>query len=505
MTTDSHTPGSQAEIEALIALADREYSAGLLAEATVTCQKILAIVPHHPEGHNLVADLLTGQGRLDEAVAHYEQALTYKPDYFEACDSLGTVLRRQGKLTQAGIRFQQAITLRPDLVSPVCSLGNVLAQLDRLTDAETVYRHALTVDPPHLESHFNLAAVLRRQGKLDQAIAQLELAIVERPTRPRRLTSWATCSISRGGQTRRWLASIRPWRCGPTMPKRISTAQDLQNVPARRSRSDGASSRWPLSPAASRRANRSTSTLRSGKALEDVGDYHRASSIGCEATALKRRKYRLRRNGPPAGVSGPAETFDEGLFQRLPRSAILRRCRSSSSACPARAARWSSRFWPATRSPCRRRTNESGRSHRSDSRRKRPGLRYPHWIRDAGGRRFSAAGEAYLASLPPLPAGKTRITDKALSNFFHVGLIRLILPNARIIHTLRDPVDTCVSCFSTRSRGASCSATSWPSWAAITAGTDDLMDHWRRCCRRARCSTSRTRMWSTIWRGKPGG
>ena len=33
-------------------------------------------------------------------------------------------------------------------------------------------------------------------------------------------------------------------------------------------------------------------------------------------------------------------------------------------------------------------------------------------------------------------------------NFFYVGLIRLILPNARIIHTVRDPVDTCVSCFS---------------------------------------------------------
>ena len=57
-------------------------------------------------------------------------------------------------------------------------------------------------------------------------------------------------------------------------------------------------------------------------------------------------------------------------------------------------------------------------------------------------------GQAYLASLPTLADGKTRITDKMPSNFFHVGLIRLILPNARIIHTMRDPVDTCVSCFS---------------------------------------------------------
>ena len=57
-------------------------------------------------------------------------------------------------------------------------------------------------------------------------------------------------------------------------------------------------------------------------------------------------------------------------------------------------------------------------------------------------------GQAYLASLPTLADGKTRITDKLPGNFFRVGLIRLILPNARIIHTVRDPVDTCVSCFS---------------------------------------------------------
>jgi len=35
-----------------------------------------------------------------------------------------------------------------------------------------------------------------------------------------------------------------------------------------------------------------------------------------------------------------------------------------------------------------------------------------------------------------------------LSNFRYVGLIRLALPNARIIHMCRDPIDTCMSCFS---------------------------------------------------------
>jgi hypothetical protein len=47
-----------------------------------------------------------------------------------------------------------------------------------------------------------------------------------------------------------------------------------------------------------------------------------------------------------------------------------------------------------------------------------------------------------------LAEGKVRIIDKLPANFLNVGLIRLILPNARIIHTVRDPMDTCVSCYS---------------------------------------------------------
>jgi hypothetical protein len=41
-----------------------------------------------------------------------------------------------------------------------------------------------------------------------------------------------------------------------------------------------------------------------------------------------------------------------------------------------------------------------------------------------------------------------RITDKMTVNFLFAGLIHLALPNATIIHAVRDPIDTCVSCFS---------------------------------------------------------
>ena len=58
-------------------------------------------------------------------------------------------------------------------------------------------------------------------------------------------------------------------------------------------------------------------------------------------------------------------------------------------------------------------------------------------------------GTRYLAEIQRLAPGASRITDKMPMNFIYAGLIHLALPNASIIHTVRDPVDTCLSCFGT--------------------------------------------------------
>jgi hypothetical protein len=58
--------------------------------------------------------------------------------------------------------------------------------------------------------------------------------------------------------------------------------------------------------------------------------------------------------------------------------------------------------------------------------------------------RFS---RAYLAHLKKLAPGAARVTDKLPPNFMYLGLIAALFPGARVIHCLRDPVDTCVSCY----------------------------------------------------------
>ena len=125
--------------------------------------------------------------------------------------------------------------------------------------------------------------------------------------------------------------------------------------------------------------------------------------------------------------------------------------------------------------------------------------------RDSRGRLISSAGfissldaetlqrlgRTYLAGLPPVPAGKTRVTDKNPGNFVYVGLIRLILPNAKIIHTVRDPVDTCISCFSRLLTVGHQFSYDLAELGHYYRGYSQLMDHWRAAVatrRHARCA-----------------
>jgi hypothetical protein len=61
--------------------------------------------------------------------------------------------------------------------------------------------------------------------------------------------------------------------------------------------------------------------------------------------------------------------------------------------------------------------------------------------------RFREFGEKYLEDTQILRTGKPRFIDKMPNNFRHVGLIHLMLPNARIIDARREPLACCFSNF----------------------------------------------------------
>ncbi len=63
----------------------------------------------------------------------------------------------------------------------------------------------------------------------------------------------------------------------------------------------------------------------------------------------------------------------------------------------------------------------------------------------AGKDALDKGAERHLQRLSELGGAAIRVTDKMPYNFLHLGLIALMFPRARVIHCVRDPIDTCLS------------------------------------------------------------
>jgi tetratricopeptide (TPR) repeat protein len=75
------------------------------------------------------------------------------------------------------------------------------------------------------------------------------------------------------------------------------------------------------------------------------------------------------------------------------------------------------------------------------------GARFPDNIPTLDQSTLGAWAAEYVAGLCRRAPDAVHVTDKMPGNFMALGLIHLMLPNAKIIHVNRNPVDTCLSCF----------------------------------------------------------
>lgn len=91
---------------------------------------------------------------------------------------------------------------------------------------------------------------------------------------------------------------------------------------------------------------------------------------------------------------------------------------------------------------------------------------------------WADAAQRYLTRVLPTIGKTARFTDKMLFNFNTVGFIRLMFPNARIVHCRRDPMDTCIACFRTDFRHLFLSYT-LRELGQFYGYYEGMMDYWR--------------------------
>lgn len=354
-------------------------------------------------------------GRYAEAVALYGQMLSLKADVPEIYDNLGHALAALGKPDAAILAFECAFALKSDNPATLCNWGLALADLGRFDEAEAKYRRAIAINPNFPGSYNNLGLLLKAKGRLAEASAAIEQAI--------RLAPGNIAYYDN-------LAAIRPFAAGDPF---LTALEDLAGNGAALSAADQMHRHFALAKAYEKlgQAESAFQHLQQGNALKRQQiTYDEAETLSQmdQLRALMSRDFIEARQG--GGEPSPAPVFIVGMTRS--GTTLIEQILANHP-----------QVFGAGEQPL---FDQAAGAIRNSL----PGRpQFPDMLQAMSGEHFRVLGASYLEKITRLAPGALRVTDKMTVNFLFVGLIHLALPNATIIHAVRDPADTCVSCFAT--------------------------------------------------------
>ena len=351
-------------------------------------------------------------GRLAEALAGYEAVLAAIPHHVPSLNNRGIVLDRLGRHADAVASYDQALAIAPSDPLALNNRGEALQKLMRGEDSLASYDAAIVASPDFAEAHGNRGHLLAQLGRTEEAVQALERAIALNPARPKFYQH---------------LAPLR--RFGPDDP-------DLARMRALSARAGGLSLE-----------ERIELGFALAKAMADAGEHAPAFEQLSAANRLKRSTFLYDEAADLAALERAGDLFGEDFQARMtgagdPAPApvlIVGMPRSGSTLVEQILASHPEVFAAG---------ETSALDDAVAAAMRRDGLRpFPDGaarLLPEGAREIAAA---YLHRLGERAPQGARLVDKTLSNVRYLGLIHAALPNARIVHVRRDPVDTCMSCY----------------------------------------------------------
>ncbi len=423
------------------------YQRGNAEEAITMYQRALAIAPNYDEAYNNLGVALEGQGRLSEASNAYQQALRVNPDYAIAHNNLGDVLRKQGRLQEAENAYRHALRLEPRFAVAHDNLGKALYQQGCLQEAENAYREALRLEPRYAVAHLNLGNVLGEQGHIREAEHAYRQALRLQPDYARAYNNLGNILADQGRSHEAEEAFREALRLQPDYAEaygnlvtrrkydsldhedvtRILALLDRPNLPER----DATHLHFAL-----------------GKICDECGSYDQAFAHYQKANRIRHKTSGFDPSKLADGVNRYMETFSAELLRK-------RRCGSTSEIPVFIVGMMRSGTTLVEQIvACHPKVCGGGELKKmSDIIDRLPALVggddvYPECIEHIDDRTVIRLAEEYEAYAQRFSDDDTlRVTNKMPSNFLHLGLIALLFANARVIHCVRNPWDTCLSIY----------------------------------------------------------
>jgi tetratricopeptide (TPR) repeat protein len=462
-------------------LAVARGEAGQVGEAIASLRRALQLKPDSADGWRLLADQLDAAGdpnAADQARARYLKSATKDPRLMEAAAALVA-----NDLPLADTRLRAHLARLPTDVAALRMLAEVAARLRRYPDAQTLLEKCLELSPSFDAARHNYAMVLNRQGNAAAALPQADMLLAKEPRNPsyRNLKAAVLANLGEyAGSIEVYEAVLKDF---PRQPKIwMSYGHSLKTA-----------RRQDESIAAYRRAIAMQPTL--GEAYWSLANLKTFRFSDADVLALRRAlkrdnlddEDRLHFEFSLAKALEDAESYEESFLHYATGNALRKSLHPHSAEEDTRFVRRSKALFTAdffasrTAGGCADRSpifvvglpragstllEQILSSHSLvEGTMELPDL--PQMARELAGRdgrdpeaaffdavaaldpaELRALGERYLATTRHYrKTAAPFFVDKLPNNWLYLGLIHLILPNAKIIDARRHPLGCCFSAF----------------------------------------------------------
>ena len=460
-----------------------QYERKQFSEAVASYRRALELLPTMSEALNNLGNALRMTGDVDEALLAYQEALTQRAVYPEVYNNLGTLLQQDRRVEEAEHALRKAIQQNPQYVEAHNNLASLLfaekkevdalrvlgdalkfaptnvqtllltakIQLRRnnLEAAEQAARLALRSEAENAEALIVLGQVLHETDRYDEALEVLDRALKKAPENPEALNFYGVAlkSVGRLDEAREHILSAL--KINDSMYGAYANLNDLIDF----SEGIGEELFNRMEVIFESIPNQEADPFLAlhfayAKALDDRGQHEKALEHYIIGGRMKRAQLEYKESETHGFFDSikaafPKEAFENRKYSGLEDDRpvfIVGMPRSGSTLVEQIISSHPDIYGAGEVKYLARALGQL--------RDRIPSLpKYPEMIEKITPAQLDLVAKNYQQALATGAGDAKRITDKLLTNYFFLGLINMLFPNAKVIHTRRDPVDTCLSGF----------------------------------------------------------
>ena len=387
----------------------RHLHASRYRKAEDAFKKVLIEDENNIDALRFMGILAFKSGNHDIAEAMLTKALKLDPTYSLVWANLAQVFSVTGQLDKAKKSFKNILNMEPKNGLIWAEYGTVLTKLANYEEGRDAYLKALEFKPDSPRVHLSLGHVYKTMGKIDNSIDSYKNTILQN---------------NLSGEAYWSLANLKTYSFSENEIKDMEDTLkgDMSDI------------------------ERSQMHFALGKAYEVKKDFDKSFKNYYEGNKVKKGLIKYSSDDTTDNTKRILNFFNKENIQKLAKSStgdrdpifVLGMPRSGSTLVDQIISSHSKVDGTQELPNIIKIAAELNSNNQKN---------YPEVLKELDESKLSNLGKDYISETAWARDSAPFFIDKMPNNFIHIGLIKTILPNAKIIDTRRDPMDTCFSCF----------------------------------------------------------